>query len=100
MVICHNGPSVYSNVQAFTVYLRIIPESASWLVVKGRIDEAVSQYKLVARINNREFKEEEVTKALIKERELDSREKEKASIIQLFKTPNLRINALLVNVIW
>ena len=60
----------------------------------------MSQYKLVARINNREFKEEEVTKALIKERELDSKEKEKASIIQLFKTPNLRINALLVNVIW
>lgn len=78
---------------------KIIPESASWLVVKGRIDQAVAQYKLVARINNREFKDEEVTKALIKERELDSREKEKASIVQLFKTPNLRINALLVNVI-
>ena len=42
-----------------------------------------------------------MTKALIKERELDSSgEREKASIIQLFKTPNLRINALLVNVIW
>ena len=51
---------------------------------------------------NQIIQEEEVTKALIKERELDSekREGEKASIIQLFKTPNLRINALLVNVIW
>ena len=35
---------------------RIIPESASWLVVKGRLEEAVLQYKLVARINNKEFK--------------------------------------------
>ena len=38
---------------------RIIPESASWLVVKGRLEEAVLQYKLVARINNKEFKVEE-----------------------------------------
>ena len=28
----------------------------SWLVVKGRIHEAVQQYKFVAKINNREFK--------------------------------------------
>ena len=28
----------------------------SWLVVKGRIHEAVQQYKFVAKINNRQFK--------------------------------------------
>ena len=42
--------------KAFLVCHRIIPESASWLVVKGRVEEAVLQYKLVARINNKEFK--------------------------------------------
>ena len=44
--------------------------------------------------------EEEVEKALLKEQEVNSSKQEKISIIELFKTPNLRMNAFLVNVIW
>ena len=35
---------------------RYIPESVSWLVVKGRLEDAVKQLKFVAKINNKEFK--------------------------------------------
>ena len=98
---------------------RYIPESVSWLVVKGRIDDAVKQLKFVAKINNKEFKvrfslfistitlksfliikEEEVTKSLLKQQESNSNKQEKVSVIKLFQTPNLRINAVLVNIIW
>jgi len=78
---------------------RYIPESVSWLVVKGRIDDAVKQLKFVAKINNKEFKEEEVTKSLLKQQESNSNKQEKVSVIKLFQTPNLRINAVLVNII-
>jgi len=78
---------------------RIIPESVSWLVVKGRIEEAVQQLKIVANVNDKEFKEEEVAKALLKEQEVNSKSVEKVSIAKLFQTPNLRLNALLVNII-
>ena len=43
---------VYKSVLVF----RIIPESVSWLVVKGRIEEAVQQLKIVAKVNDKEFK--------------------------------------------
>ena len=35
---------------------RLIPESPSWLLVKGRVDEALSQLEQVARCNGKEFK--------------------------------------------
>ena len=35
-----------------------------------------------------------------KEVEAEGLEKERVNLIDLFKTPNLRVNALLVNVIW
>ena len=90
----------------------------SWLVVKGRINDAVKQLKFVAKINKKEFKvrvlvsviilalklliiqEDEVTKSLLKQQESNTTKEEKVSVIKLFQTPNLRLNAVLVNIIW
>ena len=37
---------------------------------------------------------------MIKEKEAESLEEEKVNLMQMFKTPNLRVNAFLVNIIW
>jgi len=81
------------------VFSRIIPESPSWLLVKGRTEEAMLRLGNVAKINGRDFQDDETRKELIKENEAENEEKETVSLVQMFKTPNLRVNALLVNII-
>ena len=44
--------------------------------------------------------DDEVRKELLKEKEAENAETEKVSLLQMFKTPNLRVNAFLVNIIW
>merc|ERR1719225_2459958 len=60
----------------------------------------MAQLGVVARVNGNDFQDDEVRKELLKEKEAESgKEEEKVNLMQMFKTPNLRINALLVNVI-
>jgi len=77
-----------------------IPESPSWLLVKGRQDEALAQIGRVARINGNDFQEDEARRELNKEMEAEaSGVTEKASLIRMFKTPNLGLNSILCTVI-
>ena len=46
------------------------------------------------------FQEEEARNELDKEKELESSEEKAASLLQMFRTPNLRVNAFLCTVIW
>lgn len=80
---------------------RLIPESPSWLLVKGRVDEALSQLEQVARCNGKEFKVEAARKELNKEleSEVSGKPEEKVSLMQMFRTPNLRLNAVLCTII-
>ena len=109
--------------------LRLIPESPSWLLVKGRTDEALAELGKVARWNGKDFqvggtfpvalrycyytcvltscnvtfvKVEAARKELDKEQEseVSGGATEKVSLLQMFRTPNLRVNALLCTVIW
>jgi len=94
--------SVIAAVAILPVVLcwRVIPESPSWLLVKGRQDEAISQLSLVARCNSEYFQETEIKKELGKEQmtQTDSAPS-KASLLQMFATPNLRVNAFLCTII-
>merc|ERR1712032_1303914 len=81
---------------------KLIPESPSWLLVKGRVDEALAQLARVAACNKQEFKMEAARKELNKELESEAtggNPGEKVSLVQMLRTPNLRVNALLCTVI-
>jgi len=81
---------------------KLIPESPSWLLVKGRVDEALAQLARVAACNKQEFKMEAARKELNKELESEAtggNPEEKVSLMQMLRTPNLRVNALLCTVI-
>lgn len=78
---------------------KIIPESPSWLLVKGRTDEAMAQLGVVARVNGNDFQDDDARKELLKEKEAESSATEKVNLLQMFKTPNLGVNAFLVNII-
>lgn len=79
---------------------KFIPESPSWLLVKGRTEDAKVILKRVAKINGT-MEDDDDDSTLFSEKELffEQKEDSKASLLTLFKTPNLRKNALLVNII-
>lgn len=72
---------------------RMIPESPSWLLVQGRTDEALEQLGKVARWNGKDFEVEAARKELAKEQEAEAQEE--VSLVKMFRTPTLRVNALL-----
>merc|ERR1711971_994039 len=51
---------------------KLIPESPSWLLVKGRTKEALDQLERVARCNKADLQENEIARELEKERQIDS----------------------------
>merc|ERR1719209_1510513 len=79
---------------------KLIPESPSWLLVKGRTKEALEQLERVARCNKADLQENEIARELEKERQIDADNPvAKATLLQMFKTENLRLNAFLCTVI-
>lgn len=80
---------------------KLIPESPSWLLVKGRTDEALAELGKVAWWNGKDFQVEAARKDLDKEQEseVSGGATEKVNLLQMFRTPNLRVNALLCTVI-
>ncbi|XP_026734629.1 organic cation transporter protein-like [Trichoplusia ni] len=81
----------------------LVPESARWLVSQGKIDKALTIMKKFERINKTKIPEKvlsdftESSLKTIKESEAECRT---YSVLDLFKTPRLRRNAILLIVIW
>ncbi|XP_022122025.2 carcinine transporter [Pieris rapae] len=80
----------------------IVPESARWLISQGRIDEALTIIQKCERINKKKIPD-----AIIKEFRDTAKEIAKAeeefknySFLDLFKTPRLRRQTILLVVIW
>ena len=117
---------------------RLIPESPSWLLVKGRTKEALEQLERVAQCNKadlqvcflkrifyaifwywklggltktkkqysflifKQLQANEIARELEKESQMETDKPivAKATLLQMFKTENLRLNAFLCTVIW
>ncbi|XP_052749087.1 organic cation transporter protein-like [Galleria mellonella] len=81
----------------------LVPESARWLVSQGKIDKALTIMKKFERINKTKIPEKvlsefaESSLTTIKDSEAESKT---YSVLDLFKTPRLRRNAILLIIIW
>ncbi|XP_014203882.1 organic cation transporter protein isoform X2 [Copidosoma floridanum] len=85
---------------AFLLYWWFIPESARWLLTKGRSKEAGELLQKAARENGVEIAEETLV-ALLEETNTDSiPDADKPSIFDLFKYPNLRRKSMLLFFNW
>ncbi|CAH0712858.1 unnamed protein product, partial [Brenthis ino] len=95
------GISAPFIIAAFTPWL--VPESARWLLSQGKIDKALIIMKKFERINKTKIPDKvlteftEATQKKIKESEAESKT---YSVLDIFRTPRLRRNALLLIVIW
>lgn len=82
---------------AVPLFGKFVPESASWLLTQGRKKEAVKLLKTVARINKKEYPEEFGERCYDKNNENDNFN---TTVLDLFKTPRLRLNSLVLAIIW
>eukprot|EP00063_Salmo_salar_P081824 XP_014056659.1 PREDICTED: solute carrier family 22 member 13-like isoform X3 [Salmo salar] len=83
-----------SPVLLLAVYFWILPESARWLLTQGRHNEATQELQRAAAVNRRE-----VPQSLLDMLEAENTSTT-GSMMDLFKTPNLRKRALTMSYIW
>lgn len=86
----------------FLSYWWFIPESTRWLLANGKKQEAIEQIQKIAKSNKVEIPQEVLDKVVEAEVEAnsDSSGVKKTSLLDLFKTPNLRTKALLIFFDW
>merc|ERR1712223_40418 len=76
---------------------RLVPESPSWLLVKGKQEEALQQLQTIAKWNKTDFQLDDAKNELdgLLRHDVNTTEEEKTSLLQMFLNPNLQINASL-----
>ncbi|CRK91510.1 CLUMA_CG005171, isoform A [Clunio marinus] len=88
----------------FLFYWWFIPESTRWLLANNRKDEAINQIQSIAKSNNVVIPQDVLDKVVEAESESGSNSgglnNSKPSILDLFKTPNLRNKSLLIFFNW
>ncbi|GBM98793.1 Carcinine transporter [Araneus ventricosus] len=82
---------------AIPLFGKFVPESASWLLTRGRKKEAVELLKTVARINKREYPEEFGERCYDKNNEETSTN---TTVLDLFRTPRLRLTSIVLAITW
>lgn len=83
----------------FMCYWWFIPESGRWLLTKGRYDEARELVKKQAEENKIEMSDE-LIESLLRTDNNSLKDDKKATLFDLFRSPNLRKKALLIFFDW
>ncbi|CAH0548140.1 unnamed protein product [Brassicogethes aeneus] len=84
----------------FLCYWFIIPESTRWLLSKNRVSEAKKLVKSAAKVNKVTITEDVMDIYLVPEHKVPEAHEKQASILDIFKYPNLRNRALIIFFDW
>lgn len=74
----------------------IVPESVQWLISKQKYEQAVGCLKFVAKVNGRQVEDSDYTQFVDECKFSQQRSKQAANLMDLFKTPRLRRNTLIL----
>ncbi|XP_047346663.1 organic cation transporter protein [Vespa velutina] len=85
---------------AFLLYWWFIPESARWLLMKGRAEEAKDILQLASKENGMEIPREALDTLLSNNSDDSMPDSKKASLFDLFRYPNLRRKSMLLFFNW
>ncbi|XP_068150923.1 carcinine transporter [Drosophila tropicalis] len=89
---------------AYFLYMFFMPESPRWLLMRGRLEEALKILENMARVNGRQFPEVVHSKleAQIIRDKLKKNKKKVANVglMDLCRTPNMRLKTILITLSW
>ncbi|EDW75714.1 uncharacterized protein Dwil_GK15053 [Drosophila willistoni] len=89
---------------AYFLYMFFMPESPRWLLMRGRLEEALKILENMARVNGRQFPEVVHSKleAQIIRDKLKKTKKKMANVglMDLCRTPNMRLKTILITLSW
>lgn len=79
--------------------VRFVPESARWLLTKGRVQEAKAIFEKIASSNGKKLSPDTLDELL--NHDTDNKQTiEKTSVLDLLRYPNLRKKTLLLFIVW
>lgn len=79
---------------------RFIPESTRWLISNNRIDEAKKCIQIAAKENRVKISDSDLDRLLQPDPKLPIKDHPKATILDIFKHPNLRKRSMIVFFNW
>ncbi|XP_037710905.1 carcinine transporter [Drosophila subpulchrella] len=89
---------------AYFLYMFVMPESPRWLLMRGRLEEALKILERMAMVNGRQFPEAVHLKleAQIRRDKLKKQKKKIANVglMDLCRTPNMRLKTILITLSW
>uniref|UniRef100_A0A1A9W3V6 Major facilitator superfamily (MFS) profile domain-containing protein n=1 Tax=Glossina brevipalpis TaxID=37001 RepID=A0A1A9W3V6_9MUSC len=87
----------------YLIYICLIFESPRWLFTTGRLEKAISIVEKVAKRNGRSAKDIDEIRPKMEaayQQLLSSAPKKKGTLVDLFRTPNLRLNTIVMVYQW
>lgn len=84
-----------SHLSVLLFYI-IVPESAQWLISKGRTEEAIKCFQKIAKINNRSINPKTIESLRRYANKHIKKDEKHENFFGLLKTPNLRRKTLIL----
>ncbi|XP_053693291.1 carcinine transporter isoform X3 [Sabethes cyaneus] len=88
----------------YFLYLIIMPESPRWLLMKGRLEEALKILEQMAKVNGKQFpaafKNKLQQRMLAEKSRTVKREEVSIGAFDLCRTPNMRLKTILITLNW
>ena len=96
MVISFKRTYIFCHNNELHITFRFLKESSRWLITKGKIDEAIKILEEIGKVDPRLMKSYKTTA----EEDYKNNSSINVSILDLFKTPNLRSNVISMILNW
>ncbi|XP_058449358.1 carcinine transporter isoform X2 [Malaya genurostris] len=98
--------TLYTSVPflVYFLYLIVMPESPRWLLMKGRLEEALTILEKMARVNGKQFpaafKNKLEERVLMEKHRTVKKEEVSIGAFDLCRTPNMRLKTILITLNW